>query len=171
MFRTINFPLHPSISQIFLCTLQSPDLKLIFSHLTPGYHWLTLFQAGSGMTLSDRSGPLWPGLIFCYITRQKMALTPKTCFFIKFLIFRHPFTPLFQHSNESIPPFMSINVDQYLHIETLKIRKTPKGLWKGNFFLSLISLKFYVWDSETIRISDFEFLQKKFFFWFFPIFT
>ena len=29
--------------------------------------------------------------------------------------------------------------------------------------LSLISLKFYVWDFETIRISDFEFHQKKFF--------
>ena len=129
MFRTINFPSHPSISQIFLCTLQSPDLKLIFSHLTPGYHWLTLFQAGSGMMLSDRSGPLWPSLIFCYITRQKMALTPKTCFFIKFLIFRHPFTPLFQHSRQSVPPFMSVNVNHYLHTETLKIGKTPK-FWK-----------------------------------------
>ena len=125
---------------------------------------------------------------------------------------------------------MSVNVDQYLHIETLKIRKTPKGpplkmkknfvsdfdeiqnmqslwpkdfthkiwvesetkiffwfkggtlwwffenqkntkgspLWKKKNFLSPISLKFYVWDPETIRISDFEFHQKKIFFDFFP---
>ena len=89
--------------------------------------WLTLFQTGSGMTLSDGGGPLWPSLIFCYITQQKVALTPKTCSQIKFLIFRHPFTPLFQHSRESFPPFMSVNVDQYLYIETLKIGKTPKG--------------------------------------------
>ena len=84
------------------------------------------------MTLSDGGGPLWPSLIFCYITQQKVALTPKTCSQIKFLIFRHPFTPLFQHSRESFPPFMSINVDQHLDIETLKIRKTSKGLPFGN---------------------------------------
>ena len=88
---------------------------------------LTLFHTGSGMTLSHRGGALWPSLIFCYISQQKMALTPKTCSHVKFLIFRHPFKPLFQHSKDSIPPFMSINVDQYLHIETLKIGKTPKG--------------------------------------------
>ena len=87
--------------------------------------FLTLFHTGSGMTLSHGGGPLWPSLIFCYITQQKVALTPKTCSQIKFLIFRHPFTPLFQHSRESVPLFMSVNVDQYLHIETLKIRKTP----------------------------------------------
>ena len=129
-----------------------------------------------------------------------------------------------------MPPFMSIIVNQCLHIETLKIRKTPKGppfenekkfvsdfdeiqnmqslwpkdltqkiwveletknfsrfkrgtlwwffenqkntkgspLWKKKIFLSPISLKFYVWDPETIRISDFEFHQKNFFFDFFP---
>ena len=88
---------------------------------------LTLFQTGSGMTLSDGGGPLWPSLIFCYITQQKIALTPKNCSKIKFLIFRHPFTPLFRHSRESVPLFLSVNVNQYLHIETLKIGKTPKG--------------------------------------------
>ena len=124
---------------------------------------------------------------------------------------------------------MSINVNQHLHIETLKIKKTPKGppfgnekkfcllfwwnskmqslrpkdfihkiwvesetkifsrfkggtlwwffenqkntkgppLWKKKKFLSPISLKFYVWDSETISTSDFEFHQKNFFLIFF----
>ena len=48
-------------------------------------------------------------------------------------------------------------------------QKNIKGspLWKKKFFLSPISLKFYEWDPETIRISDFEFHQKKFFFDFF----
>ena len=88
---------------------------------------LTLFYLGSGKTLLPGGGPLWPPLIFCFIGHQKVVLTPKTCSQIKFLIFRHPFTPLFQHSRESVPLFMSVNVDQYLHIETLKIGKTPKG--------------------------------------------
>ena len=26
------------------------------------------------------------------------------------MIFSHPFTPLFKHSRESVPPFMSVNV-------------------------------------------------------------
>ena len=72
-------------------------------------------------------GPLWPPLIFCFLGHQKVVLTPKTCSKINFLIFRHPFTPLFQHSRESVPLFLSVNVNQYLHIETLKIGKTPKG--------------------------------------------
>ena len=37
--------------------------------------------------------------------------------------------------------------------------------------LSPISIKFYVWDPETIRISDFEFNKKKILFDFFSIFT
>ena len=45
-------------------------------------------------------------------------------------------------------------------------QKNTKGLWKKKF-LSPISLKFYVWDPETIRISDFQFHQKKFFLIFF----
>ena len=106
-----------------LCSLQATK---------DGICQLTLFQTGSGMTLSDGGGPLWPSLIFCYITEQTVALTPKTCAQIKFLIFRHPFTPLFQHSRESFPPFMSVNVDQHLDIETLKIEKTPKGPPFGN---------------------------------------
>ena len=49
-------------------------------------------------------------------------------------------------------------------------QKNTKGspLWKKKFFLSPISLKFYVWDPETIRISDFEFHQKNFFMILFP---
>ena len=93
---------------------------------------LTLFHTGSGMTLSHRTGPLWLSLIFCYITQQKVVLTPKICSQIKILIFRHPFTPLFQHSWESVPPFMSVNVNQHLDIECLKIGKTPKGPPFGN---------------------------------------
>ena len=51
----------------------------------------------------------------------------------------------------------------------LKIRKIPKGPPFGKKkFLSPILLKFYVWDPETIRISDFEFHHKKKFFDFFP---
>ena len=49
-------------------------------------------------------------------------------------------------------------------------QKNTKGspVWKKKI-LSPISLKFYVWDPETIRISDFEFHQKKILFDFFPI--
>ena len=101
--------------------------RVITSYQSQNEIELTLFQTGSGMTLSDGGRPLWPSLIFCYVTQQKVALTLKTCSQIKFLIFGHPFTPLFQHSRESVPLFMSVNVDQYLHIETLKIGKTPKG--------------------------------------------
>ena len=48
-------------------------------------------------------------------------------------------------------------------------QKNTKGspLWKKKIFLSPISLKFFVWDPETIRISDFEFHQKNFFLIFF----
>ena len=51
-------------------------------------------------------------------------------------------------------------------------QKNTKGspLWKKKIFLSPISLKFFVWDPETIRISDFEFHQKNFFFIFFHFF-
>ena len=113
---------------------------------------LTLFQTGSGMTLSDGGGPLWPSLIFCYITQQKVALTPKTCSQIKFLIFRHPFTPLFQHSRESFPPFMSVNVNQHLDIEILKIEKTPPLEMKRKF-LSPILMKFQTCNPYGLRIS------------------
>ena len=123
---------------------------------------LTLFQTGSGMTLSDGGGPLWPSLIFCYITQQKVALTPKTCSQIKFLIFRHPFTPLFQHSREPFPPLMSINVDQHLHIETLKIIEKPLKmkknclifLWHSKYAI-LIAWKFLTWNLSGIKINFF----------------
>ena len=51
-------------------------------------------------------------------------------------------------------------------------RKNTKGspLWNEKNFLSPISLKFYVWDPLTIRISNFGFFFKKKifnFFWYF----
>ena len=51
-------------------------------------------------------------------------------------------------------------------------RKNTKGspLWNGKKFLSPISLKFYVWDPLTIRISNFRFFFKKKFFKIFPFF-
>ena len=52
--------------------------------------------------------------------------------------------------------------------DILKIRKIPKGPPLEKKKLSPTSLKFYVWDPETIRISDFEFHHKKNFFDFFP---
>ena len=100
--------------QIYKQNFQNPDC---INPILPGI-WKDVVTWG---------GPLWPPLIFCFLGHQKVVLTPKTCSQIKFLIFRHPFTPLFQHSRESVPLFMSVNVDQYLHIETLKIGKTPKG--------------------------------------------
>ena len=48
---------------------------------------------------------------------------PKTCSHIKFLMFEHLLTPLFQHLGESVPPFLFVKVDQDLKIETLKISK------------------------------------------------
>ena len=126
---------------------------VIFLQVIKATAWLalTLFHTGSGMTLSHGGGPLWPSLIFCYITQQKVALTPKTCSQIKFLIFRHPFTPLFQHSRESFPPFMSVNVNQHLDIETLKIGKTPKGppLWKWK----KICLRNPKWGFHGLKLS------------------
>ena len=38
-------------------------------------------------------------------------------------MFEHLLTPLFQHLGESVPPFLSVKVDQDLDIETLKISK------------------------------------------------
>ena len=40
-------------------------------------------------------------------------------------------------------------------------QKNTKGPFGKKKFLSLISLKFYVWDPDTIRISDLEFHHKK----------
>ena len=87
-----------------------------------------------------------------------MALKPKTFSQIKFLILRHPFTPLFQHSRESVPLFMSINIDQYLHIETLKIWKTPKGpplKMKKNFVSDFDEIQNM--NSYDLRISHIKF--------------
>ena len=42
---------------------------------------------------------------------------------MKFLMFEHPLTPLFQHLGESVTLFLSVKVDQHLNIETLKISK------------------------------------------------
>ena len=50
----------------------------------------------------------------------------KTCSHIKFLMFEHLLTPLFQHLGESVPPFLSIKVDQDLDIETLKTSKLQR---------------------------------------------
>ena len=52
---------------------------------------------------------------------------PKTCSHIKFLMFEHLLTPLFQHLGESVPPFLSVKVYQDLNIETLKIRKHQRA--------------------------------------------
>ena len=53
----------------------------------------------------------------------KYLLMPKTCPNVKYLMFEHLLTPLFQHLGESVPPFLSVKVDQDLKIETLKISK------------------------------------------------
>ena len=52
-------------------------------------------------------------------------------------------------------------------------RKNTKGspLWNEKKFLSPILLKLYMWDSLTIRISNFEFHRKKKIFDFFSHFT
>ena len=63
---------------------------------------------------------------------------PKTCSHIIFLMFEHLLTPLFQHLGESVPPFLSVKVDQDLDIETLKIsmhQKVPP-LKVRNIFVS-----------------------------------
>ena len=54
---------------------------------------------------------------------------------------------------------MSINVDQYLHIETLKIGKTPKGppFENEKKFLSPIFMKFKTCNSYDLRISHIKF--------------
>ena len=48
---------------------------------------------------------------------------PRTCSHIEFLMLEHPLAPLFQHSGESVPQFLSVKVDQHLDIETFKISK------------------------------------------------
>ena len=72
-----------------------------------------------------------------------MVLASKTYLQIRCLIFRHPFTALFQDSRESFPPFMFVNVDQCLHIETLKIGKKcqPPLEMKENFILDNIKFR------------------------------
>ena len=119
------------------------------------YVWLTLFHLGSGMTLS--TGGRWPALLFNHITQWKVIPPSKTCSQIRFLISRHPLIPLFQQSRKSDPLFLSVKVNHCMCIETSQIKKTPKGLsphWNEKK-LSPISLKFFVWDPLTIRISNF----------------
>ena len=96
----------------------------------------------------------------------------KTCSQIIFLIFRHPLVPLFQQLRKSDLPFLSVKVNHCMCIETSQIGKTPQGppFETKKFFLSPISLKFYVWDPLTIRISNFGFFSKKKIFNFFLIF-
>ena len=53
---------------------------------------------------------------------------PKTCSHIKFLMFEHLLTPLFQHLGESFRQFLSVKVDQDLNIETLKISEHQRVL-------------------------------------------
>ena len=53
---------------------------------------------------------------------------PKTCSHIKFLMFEHLLTPLIQHGGESVPPFLSVKVDQDPNIVTLKISKHQRAL-------------------------------------------
>ena len=54
---------------------------------------------------------------------------------------------------------MSVNVDQYLHIETLKIGKTPKGppFENEKKFLSPILMKFKTCNPYDLRISHIKF--------------
>ena len=79
----------------------------------------------------------------------------KTCSQIRFLIFRHPLVPLFEQSRKSDPSFLSVKVNHCLCIETSQIRKTTKGPPFERKKMSLISLKFHVWDPLTIKISNF----------------
>ena len=70
-------------------------------------------------------------------------------------------------------PSISLCQSQSLPVyQDFENRKNTKGspLWNGKKFLSPISLKFYVWDPLTIRISNFRFFFKKKFFKIFPFF-
>ena len=67
-------------------------------------------------------------------------------------------------------PAISVRQSRSLPVyQDIENRKNTKGspLWNEKKFLSPISLKFYVWDPLTIRISNFGFFSKKIFFNFF----
>lgn len=66
------------------------------------------------------------------------------------MISRHPFTPQIHHSRNFVPLLKSINVDQRLHIETLKIKST---LWNWKNDLSKILMKFKTWNHYCLCVS------------------
>ena len=57
--------------------------------------------------------------------------------------------------------------DVFQEIETLKIRKTSKVLWKKFFFSSLILMKLKIWNPYGLRISHMKFERNRSrkFFW------
>ena len=59
---------------------------------------------------------------------------PKTYSSMKFLMFEHPLTPLFQYLGDSVPSFLSVKVDQNLNIETLKSKYQRVPSLKMIFF-------------------------------------
>ena len=67
-----------------------------------------------------------PELIFGFTSQQMAMLASKLVLDIILDIW-DPSTSIFQHLKESVPPFMSFKLDQFLRIETLKIGKAPKG--------------------------------------------
>ena len=67
-----------------------------------------------------------PELIFGF-TSQQMAMLASKLVSDRILDIWDPSTSIFQHSKDSLPPFMSFKLDQCLLIETLKIGKAPKG--------------------------------------------
>ena len=68
----------------FTCLVRKCYLKIIS---------LTLFWAGSGITLLGGGGPLWPGWILAILRLSVGILKPKHDFHQTFLIFGCPQTP------------------------------------------------------------------------------
>ena len=94
---------------------------------------------------------------------------PKTCSYMKFLMFEHLLIPLFQHLEESVPPFLSVKVDKDLVIETLKISKHQRvpSLKMRIFFFSNFTKILYV-EPIDHKDSNFEYYKKNQIFQFLP---
>ena len=124
------------------------------------------------MTLSPGGGVFLTRSTFQPLNSVKSCANIQSLFPDKIFDIQTSFgTPIL--TVKEVWPSISLCQSQSLPVyQDFENRKNTKGspLWNGKKFLSPISLKFYVWDPLTIRISNFRFFFKKKFFKIFPFF-
>ena len=132
---------------------------------------LTLFHLGAGMTLSQ-GGVFLTCFTFQPYNSVKSHANIQSLFPDKIFDIQTSFgTPI--STVKEVWPSISVRQSWSLPVNRdFENRKNTIGspLWNEKFFLSRISLKFFFRNPLTIKISNFVFFSKKFFFKIFPIF-